>query len=461
MVVTKSCPDELMEQTLDLPGRGPHWGPAVAATRLGWHQRPGLVLLLPFGVWAGGNPPVLQVPSEEDSRQRGPGVQAARCWSAGLAWKPCPRPQPWAAPPRAAVLYSPHLVQPARPGAAGGPAQGQPGPLPAAPRAPRAQPYVQLGAQSGAGCRALPGSSPLTSRRPGPAPREDQVWRAGAGGEPASPLPLGSSCLKYLTFLFNFVFSLLGLLALAVGLWGLAVKGPLGSGGAALPRDPMLGLALGGLAVGAVSLAGCLGALCENACLLHCFSGGLLAFLLLEAVLGALLVALWGPLQDGLEYTLRAAVAHYQDDPDLHFLIDQVQRGLQCCGASSYQDWTRNMHFNCSSPGAQACSLPASCCIGPREDGAAVSDPCGLGALGLDQEAAQRVVHLQGCGPPLRGWLRRSVRAAGVYVVAVVAVQGAELLLAAQLLRALAVRKGGLQSPRTAGTGAPRERPPA
>ncbi|CAD7668390.1 unnamed protein product [Nyctereutes procyonoides] len=313
----------------------------------------------------------------------------------------------------------------------------------------------------GAGCRALPGSSPLTSRRPGPAPREDQVWRAGAGGDPASPLPLGSSCLKYLTFLFNFVFSLLGLLALAVGLWGLAVKGPLGSGGAALPRDPMLGLALGGLAVGAVSLAGCLGALCENACLLHCFSGGLLAFLLLEAVLGALLVALWGPLQDGLEYTLRAAIAHYQDDPDLHFLIDQVQRGLQCCGASSYQDWTRNLHFNCSSPGAQACSLPASCCIRPREDGAAVSDPCGLGALGLDEEAAQRVVHLQGCGPPLRGWLRRSVQAAGVYVVAVVAVQGAELLLAAQLLRALAVRKGALQSPRTAGTGAPRERLPA
>ncbi|XP_038402001.1 tetraspanin-10 [Canis lupus baileyi] len=320
-------------------------------------------------------------------------------------------------------------------------------------------PCLFLVPPQGAGCWALPGSSPLTSHHPGPAPREDQIWRAG--GDPASPLPLGSSCLKYLTFLFNFVFSLLGLLALAIGLWGLAVKGPLGSGGVALPRDPMLGLALGGLAVGAVSLAGCLGALCENACLLHCFSGGLLAFLLLEAVLGALLVALWGPLQDGLEYTLRAAVAHYQDDPDLHFLIDQVQRGLQCCGVSSYQDWTRNLHFNCSSPGAQACSLPASCCIRPREDAAAVSDPCGLGALGLDEEAAQRVVHLQGCGPLLRGWLRRSLRATGVYAIAVVAVQGAELLLAAGLLRALAVRKGLLQSSRTAGTGAPRERPPA
>lgn len=188
---------------------------------------------------------------------------------------------------------------------------------------------------------ALPVSSPLTASRQ--APQEDQLWRAGLRGDRASSLPLGSSCLKYLIFLFNFLFSLLGALALAFGLWGLAVKGSLrGSGGAALPEDALLGLALGGLAVSAVSLAGCLGAFCENACLLRCFSGGLIAFLALEAVVGSLLVALWGPLQDGLEPTLRAAITHYQDDADLRFLIDQVQLGLQCCGVSSYRDWTRN-----------------------------------------------------------------------------------------------------------------------
>lgn len=193
----------------------------------------------------------------------------------------------------------------------------------------------------GTGCWEEP---PPGSSHSGLAPQEDQVWRAGPGEDPASSLPLESSCLKYLTFLFNFLFSLLGLLALAIGLWGLAGKGSLGSsGGAALPEDPLLGLVLGGLAVSAVSLAGCLGALCENACLLHCFSGGLIAFLALEAVVGALLVAFWGPLQDGLESTLRAAITHYQDDPDLHFLIDQVQLGLQCCGVSSYRDWTWNL----------------------------------------------------------------------------------------------------------------------
>ncbi|XP_008047034.1 tetraspanin-10 [Carlito syrichta] len=309
---------------------------------------------------------------------------------------------------------------------------------------------------------SMNGSS--TSSCPDPAPQEDQAKAWGCGccppgakcqatmggpwGGPAPSLPSGSSCIKYLIFLSNFLFSLLALLALAIGLWGLAVKGSLGSDwGAPLPVDPMLGLTLGGLAVSAVSLAGCLGALCENTCLLHGFSGGILAFLVLEAVAGALVVALWGPLQDSLEHTLRVAITHYQDEPDLRFLLDQVQLGLRCCGVVSYQDWQQNLYFNCSSPGVQACSLPASCCIDPREDGASVNDQCGFGALGLDVDAAQRVVYLEGCGPPLRRWLHGNISAVGVYVILVVVVQGVELLLAAQLVRALVARKDSVEDP--------------
>ncbi|XP_024902914.1 tetraspanin-10 [Pteropus alecto] len=297
------------------------------------------------------------------------------------------------------------------------------------------------------------GSSPLTSSPLGPALQVG--WAAG----PAPSLSLGTSCLKCLTFLSNFLFSLLGLLALAIGLWGLAVKGSLGSSwGGPLPADPMLGLLLVGLVVSAVSLAGCLGALCENTFLLRCFSAGLLAFLVLEAVAGALVVALWGPLQDGLEHALRLAITRYQDDPDLHFLVDQVQLGLRCCGAASYQDWQQNLYFNCSSPGVQACSLPASCCIDPQEDGASVNDQCGFSALGLDEDAAQRVVHLEGCGGPLRQWLRENIRAVGGFVIAVVVVQGAELLLATQLVRALAVRKAATKSRGTGGAAGPVQR---
>ncbi|XP_069916255.1 tetraspanin-10 [Oryctolagus cuniculus] len=298
--------------------------------------------------------------------------------------------------------------------------------------------------------------SPPTSSRAGLASWEDRArvlrgYSACAPGAqqppcrrgPPRPLPGPGGCLKCLAFFSNFLFALLALLALAVGLWGLAVKGSLGSDpGRPLPADPMLGLVTGALALSAVSLAGCLGALCESARLLRCFSWGVLALLLLEALAGALVVALWGPLQSGLQHSLRVAVAHYQDDPDLRFLLDQVQQGLRCCGAASYRDWQGNPYFNCSARGPRACSVPASCCVDRWEDGASVNDQCGSGALRLEEAAAQSVVHLRGCGPPLRQWLRGGARALGGFLIAVVVVQGVELLLATQLVRALAVRKG-------------------
>ncbi|XP_045425649.1 tetraspanin-10 isoform X1 [Lemur catta] len=303
-------------------------------------------------------------------------------------------------------------------------------------------------------------SSPPIPSHPDPVPREGQAGAWGCScyppgtkdrawtGDPAPPLPAGSSCIKYLIFLSNFLFSLLGLLALAIGLWGLAVKGSLGSAwGRPLPVDPMLGLVLGALVVSAVSLAGCLGALCENTCLLRCFCGSILALLVLQATAAALTAALWGPLQDSLEHALRVAITHYQDDLDLGFILDQVQLGLQCCGVVSYQDWQQNLYFNCSSPGVQACSLPASCCIDPQEDGASINDQCGFGALGLDVDAAGRVVHLEGCGPPLRRWLRGQIPAVGTTMIVATGVQGAELLLTTWLIQALAVCKvGGFQT---------------
>ncbi|XP_077019257.1 tetraspanin-10 [Tamandua tetradactyla] len=302
--------------------------------------------------------------------------------------------------------------------------------------------------------------SPPTSSPRDTAPRAG-TWGCGCSPPGAPTLPAGTTCVQYLTFLTNIPCSLLGLLGLAAGLWGLAVKGSLGSGvGGPLPADLLLGLVLGGLAVSVVSLAGGLGALCGSACLLRCFSGSILAFLGLEALGAALLVALWGPLQDSLPHALREAIIHYEDNPDLRFLLDQVQWGLRCCGVASYQDWQLNLYFNCSAPGPQACSLPASCCINPWEDGASVNDQCSLGALGLGAAAAQRVVHLEGCGPLLGQWLHQNICAAGAYGILLVVAQGAELLLATWLLRALTVHKGSTEGSRVGGhlgvsTGAP------
>uniref|UniRef100_A0A8C0U2B8 Tetraspanin n=1 Tax=Cyanistes caeruleus TaxID=156563 RepID=A0A8C0U2B8_CYACU len=177
-------------------------------------------------------------------------------------------------------------------------------------------------------CPPTPGSS----QNPG-------VWTP-------NPLKLSpfSCCMRYLAFFWNLLFLLLGLLTLAVGVWGLLAKSPLSEGGRGVPlgSDPMLLFVLVGLGASAVSLAGCLGAFRASPCLLRFFLGAVLAFGGLQVLGGLLLLLARRQLRDALQDLLLLCLLRYQEDPDLQFLVDEVQRSLQCCGLESYHDWESN-----------------------------------------------------------------------------------------------------------------------
>ncbi|XP_025923343.1 tetraspanin-10 [Apteryx rowi] len=255
---------------------------------------------------------------------------------------------------------------------------------------------------------------------------------ADAGRQvPPRPGAVGR-CVKYLAFAWNLLFLLLGLLALAAGLGGLLARGR--PGGA----EPALLLVLVGLGAGAVSLAGCLGALRASPCLLRFFVGAALTFAGLEVLGGLLLYAARRRLRDALRDALLLCLLRYQQEPDLRFLVDEVQRSLRCCGLGSYRDWESNPYFNCSAPGAQACSVPASCCLDPRQNGSVADAQCASGALRLGDAAAGSIVHLGGCVAQLGAWLRGQAGtiAAGAAVLVLVEVAG--VLMALKMLRDIA-----------------------
>ncbi|NXP22422.1 TSN10 protein, partial [Scytalopus superciliaris] len=252
---------------------------------------------------------------------------------------------------------------------------------------------------------------------------------------PPKPSPF-SRCVRSLAFLWNLLFLLLGLLLLALGVWGLLTKAALPGGqrGAPLGSDPMLLFVLGGLGGSAVSLAGCLGALRASPCLLRCFLGALLALGGLQLLGGLLLLLarwwLWGGLRD----LLLLCLLRYQDDPDLQFLVDEVQRSLQCCGLGSYRDWESNPYFNCSAPGVQACGVPASCCQDPLQGGAVPNAQCGFGVLGLGAAVAGTLVHVGGCEAALGAWLRGQAGAIATGAAALVLVEAVAALMALRVL---------------------------
>ncbi|XP_071430091.1 tetraspanin-10 [Pithys albifrons albifrons] len=259
---------------------------------------------------------------------------------------------------------------------------------------------------------------------------------------PPRPSPF-SRCVRCLAFLWNLLFLLLGLLLLALGVWGLLAKAAQHLG-APLGSDPMLLFLLGGLGASAVSLAGCLGALRASPCLLRFVLGALLTLGGLQVLGGLLLVLARRRLRDLLRDLLLLCLLRYRDDPDLQFLMDEVQRSLQCCGLDSYRDWESNPYFNCSSPGVQACGVPGSCCQDSPQSGSVPNAQCGFGALALGPAAAGAVVHVGGCEAALGAWLRSQAGAIAVGATALVLVEAVGAFMALRVLRdAVAFRAWG------------------
>ncbi|NXD02364.1 TSN10 protein, partial [Certhia familiaris] len=263
------------------------------------------------------------------------------------------------------------------------------------------------------------------------AEQDSVVWNA----DPPKLSPF-SHCVRYLAFLWNLLFLLLGLLILAVGVWGLLAKNPLPGGerGVPLGSDPMLLFVLVGLGASTVSLTGCLGAVRASPCLLRFFLGAVLVFGGLEVLGGLLLLLARRRLRDALRDLLLLCLLRYQEDPDLQFLVDEVQRSLQCCGLESYRDWESNPYFNCSSPGAQACGVPASCCQDPLQNGSVPNLQCGFGGLGLGPAAAGAVLYVGGCEAALAMWLRGQAGAIATGAIALVLLEAVGALLALRVL---------------------------
>lgn len=220
-----------------------------------------------------------------------------------------------------------------------------------------------------------------------------------------------SVVLKYTVFFCNFIFWLVGAGVVAVGIWTYIEKNRFNHIQIKSIYDAIFDISIVFIVVGIVifilGLAGCVGALRENVCLLKFFYYFLtVIFLLLVA--GAVTAFLMKEkfkrkLTDVIQENI---ITRYTYDDDAKSIIDWFQEQLRCCGVgmNGYKDWNQNEYFNCTKKEKKtqmstfACFVPYSCCKRPNDINEQLKNiMCGANVLELPFSEAAKKINTIGC----------------------------------------------------------------
>ncbi|XP_071561012.1 tetraspanin 6 [Temnothorax nylanderi] len=166
----------------------------------------------------------------------------------------------------------------------------------------------------------------------------------------------GMGVIKYLLFIFNFIFVLFGLAVLVLG-----VLAQLGNEGYSdyLPEFNITAPAVTFIVIGCiifvVAFLGCCGAIRESHCMIITFACLLLAILIAQVAIAiyAFVVAKnSGDFNFKDKYAIDLFRKYGKDYPHETEVVDTIQDWLKCCGVDGPQDFPVIHHI----------AIPGSCC---------------------------------------------------------------------------------------------------
>ncbi|KAK5848846.1 hypothetical protein PBY51_008534 [Eleginops maclovinus] len=218
-----------------------------------------------------------------------------------------------------------------------------------------------------------------------------------------------SPVVKYLLFLFNFIFWIISLVMVAIGVYARMMKHA-EAAVACLSVDPAMMLLVVGVLMFIITFCGCVGSLRENICLLQMFCICLTVIFLLQLAAGVLGFVFSDKAQTRVTEMINNAIVHYRDDIDLQNLIDFSQKEFGCCGGVTYSDWSNNIYFSCKldNPSRERCSVPFSCCILNKEENV-INTMCGQAMQEKEFAQAGDHIHVDGCIDKLVNWIHSNL----------------------------------------------------
>ncbi|XP_027632238.1 leukocyte antigen CD37 isoform X3 [Tupaia chinensis] len=236
------------------------------------------------------------------------------------------------------------------------------------------------------------------------------------------------SCLsltKYLLFVFNLFFFVLGGLIFCFGIWILIDKTSfvsfVGLSFAPLQIWSKI-LAISGILTMGLALMGCVGALKELRCLLGLYFGLLLLLFATQITLGILISTQRVRLERKVKDLVQETIQNYHTHPEetaAEESWDYVQFQLRCCGWQSPQDWFQVLVLR--SNDSELHRVPCSCYNSSAANDSATFEKIfpqlsRLGPLARPRHntdlcavSAKSHIYPEGCGKNLQKWLQNNL----------------------------------------------------
>lgn len=171
-------------------------------------------------------------------------------------------------------------------------------------------------------------------------------------------------CLKYLLFVFNFLFWLGGAAVLGVGVWTLVEKSDylslLASSTFAVSAYILI---LAGSLVVLTGFLGCCAVIREQKRCLSVYFFLLLLIFLIEFVAGVLAYVYYQRLSEELKLHLNQTMTENYAQPQkdsITLAVDRLQQDFKCCGSNNSQDWALSAYVR--SKQSEGRVVPDSCC---------------------------------------------------------------------------------------------------
>ncbi|XP_046896943.1 CD63 antigen [Hypomesus transpacificus] len=225
-------------------------------------------------------------------------------------------------------------------------------------------------------------------------------------------------CVKFLLFLFNFIFWLCGLALITLGiLVQMAMHNSPVIQNASASSVPLVVIGIG-VVIFFIAFFGCCGAWKESNCMLTMFS--VLVGLIILTEIGAAIAGyvfrakLAVIVKDGLTDSI---IKYNNGTKDFREAVDKLQESLHCCGVNSSADWVRYK--------PDGNSVPESCCIN-------VTVNCGTGTM-----HNPATVNQKGCQTAVEAVLKKNILWVVVAALVIAFLQVTGIIFACMLMRGI------------------------